>query len=299
MNSGAPLALATRCRRKSRGRLLTFSFLFLLIMQSFAKTARTLRFEEWLDEQKVLVDGVEIVEATAATGVRGVQSVRALRNGHQVAKIPLTAMLNIEHALVNEEIGSLLNEHMWVNDLFGMALLLHRLNKSQTKWGSYLEWIPHVNETKPGRQYPRNATVAIKAEWTKRRNFNKALLGRLRAARPVLFRDLTLERLEHYVFIVQSRAFGIQAMDVKGEWHNAKCLVPFADAFNTGKHVNVACFTNSASSHFVCKTTRDVAPGEELLVPYKSQSEVSFALSYGFSLADASGSTDGMGRGDL
>ena len=107
------------------------------------------------------------------------------------------------------------------------------------------------------------------------------------------FHDLTLELLEHYVFVVQSRSFGIKVLDSAGEWHNAKCLVPFADGFNTAEQVNVACFTNAASSHFICQTTRDVAPGDELFVPYKSKSEVIFALNYGFSLTNQNGSTDG------
>ena len=88
-------------------------------------------------------------------------------------------------------------------------------------------------------------------------------------------------------------------MDSAGEWHNAKCLVPFADGFNTGERVNVACFTNAESSHFICQTTHDVAPGDELLVPYKSQSELIFALNYGFSLNNRNGSTDGMRHSDL
>ena len=309
MGYGSNLGAVTLCKRKTRfrwrcGRIINFIFLsnallFSLIKQSLPKPIRTLQFERWLDEQKVVLDGVNMVESTSATGVRGVEAVRILQKGHQVAKIPLTAMLNIEHALVDYEIGTLLKEHTWINDMFGMALLLYRFSQRQTKWGSYLEWIPQVDETRLLRQYPRNESIAIRTEWTKRRKFNEVLLGRLRAARPVFFHDLTLELLEHYVFVVQSRAFGIKVLDSAGEWHNAKCLVPFADGFNTAEQVNVACFTNAASSHFICQTTRDVAPGDELFVPYKSKSEVIFALNYGFSLTNQNGSTEGMSHSDL
>ena len=239
---GYDSATATLCRRKAhfrqRAGRVNFIFLrnvllFLLIKQSLPKPIRTLRFERWLDERNVVLNGVEIVESTSATGVRGVQAVRMLQTGHQVAKIPLAAMLNIEHALVDYEIGTLLKEHAWINDMFGMALLLYRFSQRQTKWGSYLEWIPQVDETRLLRQYPRNESTAIRTEWTKRRKFNEVLLGRLRAARPVFFHDLTLELLEHYVFVVQSRAFGIKVLDSAGEWHKAKFLVPFADGFNT------------------------------------------------------------------
>ena len=74
--------------------------------------------------------------------------------------------------------------------------------------------------------------------------------------------------------IVQSRVHTVSVRDRAGKWVKTKCMVPVADAINTGppSDLNVRCFTNDASTHFVCETLKPVVAGSELLTAYGSGS---------------------------
>ena len=128
------------------------------------------------------------------------------------------------------------------------------------------------------------------------------------------------------VLLVQSRIHGVDVKDAQGEWHHTQCLVPIADALNTGASgggggggggdgdgtggggtpdftssatagiTNTECFSDNATDGrtvFVCALTRDVAPMEELLVAYGGRhgklSEAGLLLSYGFTTTAGSG----------
>ena len=86
--------------------------------------------------------------------------------------------------------------------------------------------------------------------------------------------------------VVQSRVHTISVRDRDGSWVTTKCMVPVADAINTGPpaDLNVRCFTNDASTHFVCKTLTPVIAGSELLTAYagSGRSLGRYLLQYGF-----------------
>ena len=86
--------------------------------------------------------------------------------------------------------------------------------------------------------------------------------------------------------VVQSRVHTISVRDRDGKWVSSKCMVPVADAINTGPaaKLNLRCFTNDASTHFVCKTVVPVAAGSELLTAYADGggSLGRYLLQYGF-----------------
>ena len=86
--------------------------------------------------------------------------------------------------------------------------------------------------------------------------------------------------------IVQSRVHTVSVRDRAGKWVKTKCMVPVADAINTGppSGLNVRCFTNDASTHFVCETLKPVVAGSELLTAYGSggMSPGRILLQYGF-----------------
>ena len=88
-------------------------------------------------------------------------------------------------------------------------------------------------------------------EWTKRRKFNEVLLEDY-AQRGQFFSWSYAGTSGTLCLCSSESRLGIKVLDSAGEWHNA-CLVPFADGFNTAEQVNVACFTNAASSHFICQ----------------------------------------------
>ena len=93
-----------------------------------------------------------------------------------------------------------------------------------------------------------------------------------------------------WVSVVQGRVHGVMVRDQSGTWVKTKCMVPFADAINTGppETLNVKCFTNDASTHFVCRTTGPVKAGEELLTAYSgggghhNTSAGRYFMNYGF-----------------
>lgn len=73
--------------------------------------------------------------------------------------------------------------------------------------------------------------------------------------------------------VLRSRSHKLAVRDAVGQWHDAMCLIPLADLFNTNLHnnsANVACYTGSEGygtmSVFYCETTRSISDGDEVCV---------------------------------
>ena len=156
---------------------------------------------------------------------------------------------------VDYEIGTLLKEHTWIN-------VLYRFSKRQNKWGSYLEWIRKWMKHDCSANTQETKALLLGRSGRKEESSTKSCWGDY-AQRGQFFRGLTLELLNTTLCSSESLLWN-QGFDSAGEWHNAKCLVPFADGFNTAERVNVA--TNEV--RFYMSNDTWCCPGRWAFVPY-------------------------------
>mmetsp|Transcript_14883 Transcript_14883/g.28872 ORF Transcript_14883/g.28872 Transcript_14883/m.28872 type:complete len:317 (+) Transcript_14883:86-1036(+) len=71
--------------------------------------------------------------------------------------------------------------------------------------------------------------------------------------------------------LVVSRLHKVWYRDIFGDWELTTALVPLADLINApapGQKANVLCETSRKSGFFVCKSTVEIPPGEQLVVHY-------------------------------
>ena len=85
-------------------------------------------FENWLLENHIIINkNVKIVRSGKLTKVRGIEATGVLEKETMICQIPLSKLINIEHALLDEIIGPILEKERYLSDLFGMALYLYKL----------------------------------------------------------------------------------------------------------------------------------------------------------------------------
>eukprot|EP00940_MAST-03C_sp_MAST-3C-sp2_P000784 g784.t1 len=195
--------------------------------------------------------------------------------------------------------GPFLESNPWINDMFALGLYVYHARRAPSRLSRffvpYLDWILKedissgniMRWSKMDRLLRMTEdSLSLGNEIRRRRQFDSDVLRRVQ--RSDMFSDLTLEQLQHLSFLIQSRTFGVRVKDRTGKWHSAKCLVPLADVMNTApsNRINTECFTNSRSTHFECRTTRDVEPDGELFAPYAGGhlDPGKFLLNYGFTL---------------
>jgi hypothetical protein len=150
-------------------------------------------------------------------------------------------------------------------------------------WAVYLDSLPLAHET--ARLPSGNAYLCARAALTPDGvELDEALAGRLldsdTAARarhaleaaPPLVRERGLaDEWLLALALVTSRMHRVWAVDAYGDWVQVNALVPLADLLNAaadGLEPNVKCETRIDDANFICVLTRDVEPGDELLVPY-------------------------------
>lgn len=260
---------------------LTVVFIFVLVVVRSIPVEET--FMKWLVSRDVRLSHVSI-ETTSKNG-RGLYATKNLGRNEVFAEIPLSVMINIEHALHDSHVGPIVNH---LNDMFGLAIFV----SSSQKDNPYLQWLKRDVRASPMEWIMQNEKMmqlSIYKEAQRRRAFNMDILDRFHEQ---LESNLTLFELERHVFLVQSRIHSVRVRHpVTKQWHDTKCLVPVADAMNTdiSSKVNTECFTNPSSTHFLCRTTRPVLAGQELLSSYANRPNDVLLLDYGFTLSTSNG----------
>ena len=231
---------------------------------------------KWLDSRDVRLHEDVSISRSSNRG-RGLYATKDLESGEVFAEIPLSVLINIEHALQDSHVGPIVNR---LNDMFGLAVFL------STRIDPYVLWLNLDVRASPMDWIIKDETMrrlSIYKEVEKRRKFNMDILDQL---------NLTLFELERYVFLVQSRIHGVRVRHpTTKQWHDTKCLVPVADIMNTdvSSKINTECFTNPSSTHFLCRTTRRVLAGQELLSSYANRPNDILLLDYGFTLSKSKG----------
>ena len=226
---------------------------------------------EWVQHLNIQLDPAITFDRIPASH-RGVFAHSPLPADHIFARIPFSALINVEHALVDPELSPVLERNPSIPDPVCTALLLAQLQlRGNSQWTSYLNWLPtelHTPVLWGTDQLKLLEGTSLLIEVQRRKSRISELHNQvLRAQLPEALR-ISESHLSWWLAIMRSRLFGVDIQDEAGEWHHTHSLVPFADALNTSPQPNTACWTEMSSRQFVCGTTRQVTAGEELTAPY-------------------------------
>ena len=226
---------------------------------------------DWVQHLSIQLDPAVTFDHIPASH-RGVFAHSPLPTDHIFARIPFSALINVEHALVDPELGAVLERNPSIPDPVCTALLLAQLQlRGDSQWTSYLSWLPtelHTPVLWETDQLKLLEGTSLLIEVHRRKSRIRELHNQvLRAQLPQPLR-ISESELSWWLAILRSRLFGVDIQDGAGEWHHTHSLVPFADALNTAPQPNTACWTEMSSREFVCGTSRPVTAGEELTAPY-------------------------------
>jgi len=241
------------------------------------------RFESWMKDV-----GIEMSPNVrlARDGNRGIFANKNLPAGTIFARIPMSAMINVEHALVDSEVGPILGPNEWISDPLAVAFYLYSLSK---RCHPYVIWLPDKVVDSPVMSWSEEELSWLQEGTTaeivrEQRMMLKELWRRMFAV--VADKDFTLERFFWSLSMLQSRIHGIDVRDKNGVWQRAKCMVPLADAMNSGpsQSINADCVTDESSTFLECSVTKAVGKGSELLATYGRHSNARLLMDYGFTL---------------
>ncbi|KJE93621.1 hypothetical protein CAOG_04380 [Capsaspora owczarzaki ATCC 30864] len=256
-------------------------------------------FREFLARGGAEMHGVDIqehVDADGRPGVagRGVFALRDLAAGETVLRVPLSLLLNVEHASASP-LGGILDDFR-LSDAEAMAFwLIYELTRPEraSPWLPYLESLPASIKQLTMFYDPfemKRLQASPVAEFTSRRTVKmRNKFGKYREQiskhRPAHLAEIEfpveLITVDDFLWAMAVQFTRLITVQVKhpadGEWERTKCLVPLADLLNTAPadQINVECATNLDSTHFECATIRPVAEGQELLTPYGGAEQLS------------------------
>lgn len=211
----------------------------------------------------------------------------ALQEGEEVIRVPLSSMINIEHALMDPELGPVLESSPWLPDHLAMSLYLHLLRQGGSRHRGYLDWLPNSSHSPliwDVADMKLLRGTSILREVFNRRAYALDLLERLqRAFDPSFLNGFGPLEMFWGLGVLRSREFGVDVQDREGVWHRTHSLVPLADALNTAREPNTECWTNPTSTHFICAARQIILPGSELTAQYgTSLTNREYLLDYGF-----------------
>mmetsp|Transcript_982 Transcript_982/g.1415 ORF Transcript_982/g.1415 Transcript_982/m.1415 type:complete len:288 (-) Transcript_982:397-1260(-) len=233
--------------------------------------------KNWIgDDGKGFVsEQIDLVSLGNPFNGRGIVAKSSLTNHEIIARIPLSKLINVEHAD-----ASILNEndelyYLREADVVSLFLLLELDKGQQSFWYPYLRLLPGNVSHSPLFMSSKQLEIvraSNHAAFLAFERFQKTAESRFKEIN-IRFRKhqdpipWTLSQFKTALAIVQSRLFSVQ-VEKDHIWHKASCLVPLADMFNTAFVTNADCATNKQSTHFECFTTTTVSKGEQLLLPY-------------------------------
>ena len=214
------------------------------------------RLARWLEEAGGSAGDIRVGRVARQRAGRGVVATSALPARALVSRTPLSLLINIEHVLVDEQLGPLLDEHggaggrvhAWLGDTDALAVFLcHERRKGEgSRWAPWLSLLPPLDTNASVLTYPESQLTELQASplLTTIRDARRRLTethGRLLKlkgfrGRPPhgVFKKYLREEHVWGLLSVVSRAHKVRVKDGRGAWHDTSCLVPLADMFNTG-----------------------------------------------------------------
>jgi histone-lysine N-methyltransferase SETD3 len=231
----------------------------------------------------------------------GIKSVTNIETGQLIVHIPLSLLINIEHAVTSEEAGPVLDGLEYLSDTNAMALFVaYERQRGNSQWQPFLDVMPSQFSTSlymtDGSR--NELTGSMFLEFADRRNravdkvYNRLSHDLLKLF-PEFFPAFSKDDFLWGLSVLWSRTHRVGVKDKEGQWHHVPCLVPIADMFNMAvddNQVNVECKTNDESTHFDCYTTQPVPNNTQLLVMYATDSSqrhnARLFMDYGFVVED-------------
>eukprot|EP00045_Choanoeca_perplexa_P016851 m.232841 g.232841 ORF g.232841 m.232841 type:complete len:450 (-) comp17374_c0_seq33:2290-3639(-) len=274
-------------------------------------------FESWMADQGLTKHGSVSIRHEAISGY-GLYADTTIASGTIIATIPLTAVVNVEHAMVDEATGPLWQALDDLSDLDiftgWMAFQLAHPDH-ESMWSPYFQSLPLTTMTSPlllTKQQLAHYKLSAVVDMINQRNFSMAAafdeITMTAASGTGLVADWfgTTMTWEDYVIantMIRSRSYRVGIKDTLNEWQDAMCLVPLADLLNTDfdeSKLNIKCKTDKMGAglqaNFLCKTTRTVSKDEQLLAQYSSRagSRISSKLALDYAFVPESNPQDAM-----
>eukprot|EP00047_Mylnosiga_fluctuans_P005004 m.237813 g.237813 ORF g.237813 m.237813 type:complete len:299 (+) comp13202_c0_seq1:48-944(+) len=241
-------------------------------------------FLHWCEISNIYISPDVALQPSARHGL-GLFAEGNLVPKEDILRIPMRAMINIEHAIISPTFGPVflaIEDDPDVREIEVMAAFLaHEMHKGNSSWAPYFAIFPtelavpplledNIREVATNDGAPEEVVTLLV---DRLQQLQKAFSAFKRTLGP----DgswLTWDTFNRAHALLRSRSHLVSVKDEMGQWHRAMCLVPLADAFNTdlGDGVNVVCKTDGElygpDSVLVCRATKLVRAGQELLVHY-------------------------------
>eukprot|EP00041_Stephanoeca_diplocostata_P014680 m.274379 g.274379 ORF g.274379 m.274379 type:complete len:519 (-) comp19761_c0_seq2:296-1852(-) len=295
---------------KSRTTRVVYVFSVVILCAGSKKGASTSEasFREWCELTGIHLGPVSFVSTAGDDNDRLTTATQDLKEGDVVFSIPVNAVINVEHALSDPVLGDLFSspsaDELTELEIMGGYLVHEKFKRADSRWQQYLDFLPESFPTTP-------AFFDDEAE----KHFNGLLIGPLvsnrradtahsykrvkklvQKSRYYAKRRLTETSFAWGVTALRSRGHVVAIKDGRdGSWQHAMCMVPCADMLNMAIEEgadNVACATDASKGtalsdqRFVCRATRAISAGEELLSKYISdpqrRTNSLLLLDYGF-----------------
>ncbi|KJE94827.1 hypothetical protein CAOG_05400 [Capsaspora owczarzaki ATCC 30864] len=246
---------------------------------------------------------------------RGLVAKQAIPPKTVFARIPLTALINIEHAMVSD-LGPVIDASDLSDQEIMSVFLWHQLHGcgqvedggvAESNWQPFLDTLPDRQEMHLTMLWTPEQLAhldgSLLRDFSERRiqvleasfkRHQQSTFGKFPSAESCDWTKFTLEDFLWGMAIGWSRTHAVRVRDGEGAWQTANCLVPVADLLNTdiASKVNAECYTNDESTHFECRTRHQLAQSEELLAQYNADSASidnhHLLMDYGFVLNDDS-----------
>lgn len=274
-------------------------------------SAAMVRFLAWCAASGVDIVGAEFV--SVGTGQRdsdrGTIATRDLAKGAMVLATPLSAVLNIEHALNSERFQALWDEvadDLSDIDLTAAFLCSERDTETPSSAESSAAFLGSMPTSLPTNPlYFTELELAsldgllaepqIRDRIKQTREGHRKVTAAAAKVAPELLPVLSWDNFRWASAVLRSRSHMISIKDPQGAWQRAMCLVPAADMVNMAvadAASNLECSTDASAGtglheqRFVCRTTRAVEAGEELVSVYLKdparRTSSNLLLDYGF-----------------
>eukprot|EP00035_Acanthoeca_spectabilis_P020463 m.433055 g.433055 ORF g.433055 m.433055 type:complete len:486 (+) comp17521_c0_seq1:1888-3345(+) len=267
-------------------------------------------FKAWCAEVGIGLNNVDWKQG-ATDSERLTVTSASLTKGEPVLSVPLSTVLNIEHALGDPVLGPVWDSEGGAKlsdlDVVAAYIVYERHKASDSRWQQYLDFLPTAYPTNPlyfdDEVLSQLRGLSVKPFVQRRREQVDASFAAVQAVVAAqdpeqnLFKAglLTVERFRWATATVRSRSHLISLKDGTGKWHKAMCMVPAADMLNMAvdpTDANVECKTDASGGvdlsqqFFLCTATKDIPAGAELATVYTGspgrRADGRLLLEYGF-----------------
>eukprot|EP00118_Oscarella_pearsei_P020390 m.220822 g.220822 ORF g.220822 m.220822 type:complete len:452 (+) comp39949_c0_seq21:69-1424(+) len=260
--------------------LLHFAVIFDFSVWGITKKGHLAAFKRWLRKGGGYLSESVSIEDCGEMGL-GIKAKEALEPGHVVTRVPLSLLINIEHAATSLEFSPILDKLSYLSDINAMAAFLaFERNSRKSKWQPYIDLLPEKFTTTlfaTEEELEELEGSYVLDFITKRNEAVQKVYGRfshdMEAFFPNVHSQIAKDEFLWGLSVLWSRTHRVGVLGPDGQWHQTACLVPVADLFNMAaneRDASIDCKTNDKSTHFECFTVSVVAANAQLFVTYGS-----------------------------